>query len=247
MVDNFMHAQVSVVKLGGSLLTLPDLGDRLHQLLQRMRPDAPVVLAGGGILADQIRQLDQIHPWPDTVSHELAIRTLSVTAHVVANLDHLRFAVVESLSDAENVLRNGRWPVLDPVPWLCSQQDRSSTRPKPPSTPTGIISANESLESLPLPPGWHVTSDSIAAQLAAHGGSGRLLLVKSTDLPHPSPTIQWASDQGLVDDYFPHVAKRLKRIDWINLLDSCGEIQTWCDLGDCDPGQAARHLQCRRE
>lgn len=197
-------ASVTVVKLGGSLLTLPDIPDRLCRLLEAT-DGLPLLIAGGGGLADQIRSLDAIHHWPAEASHALATRTLSVTAHVVASWNP-RFVVVDSLSETQAVWSRGDVPVFDSSRRLLEQGDISA-----------------------LPAGWHVTSDSIAAWCTLQWGGERLVLAKSVSLPEPAPTVEEAAERGLVDSYFPSIARQLRRIDWVDLTASPGEIRRWRD------------------
>jgi 5-(aminomethyl)-3-furanmethanol phosphate kinase len=64
-----------------------------------------------------------------------------------------------------------------------------------------------------LPVGWHVTSDSIAAAVAADGG-GRLFLVKSVPPPCPGPDLTALAAAGWVDDFFPMAAALLAEVHW---------------------------------
>src|SRR5438045_519765 len=57
-----------------------------------------------------------------------------------------------------------------------------------------------------LPHSWDVTSDSIAARVA-HVASGRLVLLKSVELP-PGTTWIEAAAIGLVDRAFPHLIEQ---------------------------------------
>jgi aspartokinase-like uncharacterized kinase len=68
-----------VVKVGGSLFTLPDLIPKLRAWLQR-HTDEIWLVPGGGKLADAIRELDATHHLGDEHSHDLAMRTLSISA-----------------------------------------------------------------------------------------------------------------------------------------------------------------------
>lgn len=72
-----------VVKVGGSLLDLPDLAMRL----QAWRP--ALFVAGGGAMADAVRRLHRIHGLPEEVSHWLALRTCTIHAHFLAHLLNL--------------------------------------------------------------------------------------------------------------------------------------------------------------
>jgi aspartokinase-like uncharacterized kinase len=62
-----------------------------------------------------------------------------------------------------------------------------------------------------LPVGWHVTSDSIAAAVAA-ACDAALLLAKSE--PPPAGDLECLARAGWVDDYFPLAAAPLGRIEW---------------------------------
>lgn len=62
-----------------------------------------------------------------------------------------------------------------------------------------------------LPAGWYVTSDSIAAVVAATIDAG-ILLAKS--VPPPAGDVQEAAAAGWVDGYFPVAAATLAHIAW---------------------------------
>lgn len=73
-----------VVKVGGSLYDLPDLGVRLRRFQDEIDAERIAVVAGGGITADAIRSLDAVHGLGDEPSHWLALRTLTINAHFLA-------------------------------------------------------------------------------------------------------------------------------------------------------------------
>lgn len=62
-----------------------------------------------------------------------------------------------------------------------------------------------------LPVGWHVTSDSIAAEVAAASGAV-LMLAKS--LPPPTTDVDVAAAAGWVDPWFPTAARGVPSIRW---------------------------------
>lgn len=64
-----------------------------------------------------------------------------------------------------------------------------------------------------LPVGWHVTTDSIAAVVAASCGAG-LLLVKSVPPPAAAGDLAALAEHGWVDGHFPVAAAPLGRIEW---------------------------------
>ena len=90
-----------VVKVGGSLFDLPGLGSRLVSWLETLPHSEVLLVAGGGVAADVVRQLDRCHGLGEETSHWLALRALSLTAHLLASLlqPHRPIAVVERLDD----------------------------------------------------------------------------------------------------------------------------------------------------
>jgi aspartokinase-like uncharacterized kinase len=73
-----------VVKVGGSLFDLPDLGRRLALWLP---PSRDVLLVpGGGPTADAIRRLDSVHRLGQERSHWLALGALALNARFLAGL-----------------------------------------------------------------------------------------------------------------------------------------------------------------
>lgn len=81
----------------------------------------------------------------------------------------------------------------------------------PQATP-GVLDVSVWLRGdVPLPAGWHVTSDSIAAVVAAAAAAG-LLLVKS--VPPPVGGVPEVAAAGWVDAHFPVVAAGLAHIAW---------------------------------
>jgi aspartokinase-like uncharacterized kinase len=74
-----------VVKVGGSLYDLPDLGDRLRRFLGTLA--GPVLLfPGGGITADAIREFDRVHRLGDEAAHWLALGACSLNGRLLAQL-----------------------------------------------------------------------------------------------------------------------------------------------------------------
>jgi aspartokinase-like uncharacterized kinase len=74
-----------VVKVGGSLFDLPDLGERLQRFLATL--DAPILLyPGGGAAVDAVRALDRVHSLGEEASHWLALEACALNAHFLARL-----------------------------------------------------------------------------------------------------------------------------------------------------------------
>jgi aspartokinase-like uncharacterized kinase len=208
-----------VAKVGGSLFDLQDLRDRLRRWLATVA--GPVLLVpGGGEGADVVRRLDRVHGLDDEAAHGLALRVLSVSAHLLAGLIG---APVESFSDSQPLepdsrssgsvtsperkrrtfippsltLRPGDWggvAVLDPHAFCAADEGRPGA----------------------LAHTWDVTSDSIAARVAEVVGAD-LVLLKSVDLP---AGLSWevAAAGGLVDATFGSIVARAGlQLRWVNL------------------------------
>lgn len=161
-----------IVKLGGSLVD----DKRLPALLVALaRRGAPLVLVtGGGPLADGVRALQPRLGLSDSACHRMAILAMEQTALAFADLapDLMLADTPEAIAEAH---AQGRAAL-----WLPARM---------------ALAANE------LPESWDLTSDSLAAWLAAELGAARLTLVKSAPAPGPMPA-DWAAS-GLVDPLFP--------------------------------------------
>jgi aspartokinase-like uncharacterized kinase len=183
-----------VVKLGGSLLDLPDLAGRVQRWLGGQPPASNVIVVGGGALAEAIRASDRIHKLDEVAAHWLCIRTMSVTAQLAATL--LDLPVVDELAELTSRAAQHSTFIFDACPYLLVHE------------PT--------LPGTPLEHGWHVTSDSISARLAESLAADELVLLKSTLAPAPLDLAS-AADQKLVDPWFPQAARSIARIRVVNL------------------------------
>lgn len=168
-----------VVKVGGSVFDLPDLGPRLHRWLAHLGTFEVLLLPGGGATADVVRDLDRCHGLGEERSHWLALRALTLNAEFLAAL--LPGAVVvRVLDEARGAWQQGHVPILDAHAFACADEAAPDH----------------------LPHAWAVTSDAVAARVAQRLGAARLVLLKSTALP---PGCDWpeASRLGIVDAHFP--------------------------------------------
>jgi len=194
----------AVWKLGGSLFNLPDLAERIRQRYAQQSPALPVILIpGGGAFADSVRQMDEVHQLDPADSHQLALDAMRLSASLVAALLQ-QSAVSDWATQLQTIAAWKRndvqpglhvWNVIDTWHTLLPDLERMGGE---------------------LPADWRLTSDSIAAALAAYWGADQLVLVKSIDRPAESSWEAMAK-AGAVDDVFPQVAPHVKRIEWINL------------------------------
>jgi aspartokinase-like uncharacterized kinase len=180
-----------VIKVGGSLFDLPELPARLRGWLAQQPPACNVLLAGGGAMADCIRQAHRLQGLDEETCHWLCIRVMSVTARLVAAM--LPEAEVATALDAIIAANceSSRLQMVDPLPVL-EQADAASPLIKP----------------RPLPHTWDVTSDSIAAWVACRIEATELVLLKSA-LPPVNADAVRAAEAGYVDRYFPVASAEL--------------------------------------
>jgi 5-(aminomethyl)-3-furanmethanol phosphate kinase len=192
-----------VIKVGGSLLDWPELPRRLAGFLDHPRGqearlrERAVLVAGGGAFADLIRTMDQTHALGDHKAHRLAIRSLDLTAELLAALTP--GSTVAHWPEDLRACRNlGQVPILAPWRLLEEVDDRGAD---------------------PLPASWDVTSDSIAARIAVLLGARRLILLKSVGL-YADIDRDEAARAGLIDPMFPAVARQLEVVEIVCLRDA---------------------------
>jgi aspartokinase-like uncharacterized kinase len=142
-----------VIKVGGSLYDLPDLGPRLRRFLAALGEGDRLLVPGGGPTADVVRAFDRDHHLGPEPSHWLALRACTLNAHFLARL--LSGArVVPSVELCHGL------GILDPFAFISADDGRPGC----------------------LPHHWDATSDSVAARAAVVARAG-LVLLKSITLP----------------------------------------------------------------
>jgi len=146
-------------------------------------PRPLLLVVGGGAVVDGLRALDAACPRPPELMHALAIDAMRITARLVA--DALGVTVVTDATGSDAVA------VLDAPSWL-DAHPRWHTE---------------------LPAGWHVTSDSIAAVVAA-ALAADLVLAKSIAPPCADGDLAALAAAGWVDAHFPTAAHAVDAIAW---------------------------------
>lgn len=142
----------AVVKVGGALLGQGAAFRRVTAALASAGDrHRLVVVPGGGPFADAVRELNRRIKLSEDAAHWMAILGMDQYAHALA-ASIPGATLVEDPGAIGAVLDRRSLPVLAPFRWL-RQAD-------------------------PLPHSWNVTSDSIAAWVAAALGAARLVLVK---------------------------------------------------------------------
>ncbi len=185
-----------VVKLGGSLLDLPDLVPRLRAWLAAQRACPTILVVGGGALVDAIRDTAQAHGLSDAAAHWQCIQAMRVQAETMRKaLPEARLLV--GLDTAGRIEQASSAPLWILEPWhFMREVDRQGGH-------------------APLPESWDATSDSIAARVADLSGAGELVLLKSA--PPPAETLAELAAVGYVDRFFPQAARGAARVRFVNL------------------------------
>lgn len=181
-----------IVKLGGSLLDLTDLADRVRRWLATQTSRPNVFVVGGGAWANAVRSSDRLHKLDELAAHWLCVRAMTITAELAATL--LDWPIVNDLSN-----------LMHEAPSCCVFDGYPFLKEVEPTLPGER-----------LPHGWHVTSDSIAARVAEILSAHELVLLKSTLPPGPLD-LATAAAQDLVDPWFPKAARSLAHIRAVNL------------------------------
>jgi aspartokinase-like uncharacterized kinase len=175
-----------VLKLGGSLANSGGLTACLA-VLAAPRGDV-VVVPGGGVFADAVREAQPRFGFSDRAAHRMAL--LAMEQYALMLVDRLpRLRPCRTLEEMRQAVQAGR-----PAIWL----------------PTTMALADPT-----IPQSWDVTADSLAAWLARRLGAERLVLVKSVAAPRPLD-IDALAASGLVDTAFPSfVDGAALALDWI--------------------------------
>jgi aspartokinase-like uncharacterized kinase len=167
-----------VVKLGGSLLGSPELSEWLEALV-KISDGKIVIVPGGGLFADAVREAQQRTHISDATAHELALIAMDQFGLLLAGMN-------ANLVTASSELEIAEWGWQHrAIVWL----------------PSKMVLADET-----VPKCWQMTSDSISAWLASKISAEQLVLVKSQLLDAyaklPSTDVRTLIKDELVDSCF---------------------------------------------
>ena len=187
-----------VIKLGGSLLGSAALPHWLS-LLAKHGNGKVVIVPGGSVFADAVRQAQKMTGVSDVLAHELALLAMDQFGLLLAGMQPGLVTAANELEIAERVWQH------QTVVWLPSQ----------------MVLADSAVEQ-----SWRVTSDSLSAWLASKLAADQLLLVKSVDLSpyqHGQAGLAKAMlDDGVVDACFidriagqPYQTRLLNKNDYV--------------------------------
>ena len=200
-----MRGHVSVAKLGGSLLDLPRLAERIRNWRATQPERHIVMMVGGGRIVDVVRDLYRELPWTEEQAHWQCVRLLTITTEIVSSW-------------------LPEWPLTDSFDRL--KQDIASPGTTFFQVEPFLRSPPAAAQVDPLPATWAVTTDSIAGSLAIAIGADQLTLLKSR-LPPSSVASDFAqlAAIGYVDPHFTQISARLPRcvaVDFRSTETGCG-------------------------
>lgn len=180
-----------VVKFGGSLTRTASLKDWLQPLAEHGRGRI-VIVPGGGPFADAVR------------AAQLSLAFDERTAHAMALLAMHQYAL----------LLRGLCPALT----LETDVERLPARLAEGETVLWLPDLQQ-LDAESVPASWEVTSDSLAAWLAARLGATDLLMVKSVTFAADA-ALEDISAEGMVDAAFMEYARAgAFRLHWLGPSD----------------------------
>ena len=162
-----------VIKLGGSLLDLPQIADRLNSVLESWPVMANFVVVGGGQAANLIRKWDDEWGLGNQRAHRLAIFAMTWNAKRQFG-KHACFQPVRTVKSL---------PALDQTGVILAEPFLHSLAELP--------------RHVSLAESWNVTSDSIAAVVADALVADQLVMLKSVDCESVSDR---AEQHHVVDD-----------------------------------------------
>ena len=172
-----------VVKLGGSLLGADELAHWLD-VFARFSDGKIIIVPGGGIFADAVREAQSLTDLDDEVAHKMAVLAMEQYGQLLASLNPQLAMASNELELAELGFQHRA------IIWM----------------PSKMVFAVET-----IPANWKVTSDSLAAWLADKLNAEHLVLIKSLDFKSRRRHDDEISNQisleklikdGVVDLYF---------------------------------------------
>ena len=205
----FKGTSMWVIKIGGSLLGSPEL-ERWLELFVKYSDGRIIIVPGGGVFADAVREAQKLSKISDACAHKLAVLAMDQFGLLLANMN----------------------PLLATARTECEIDERTWQHRAIVWLPSHMVFADDN-----IPQSWDVTSDSLAAWLATKLNAKQLILVKS-DKPSASQLcLKQMTVDGVVDEAFGEFTlntnfKRwmLKKSDYAHFLDGV-DTQTLTKIG----------------
>lgn len=171
----------AVIKLGGSLHTSPKLRKLLDLLASEAKRRRLLIVPGGGPFANSVRKSWVRLHLSENGAHRMALLAMDQYGLLLCDLEP-RAVAVKTLQEGRRVARGGKLPVL--------------------------LVSGMSAAAPDLPASWSVTSDSVAAWVAARSRARRLILLKSVQVEPSSGAVsaRQLTSAGILDRAFSRIA-----------------------------------------
>ncbi|MDQ7091617.1 MAG: uridylate kinase [Methylococcales bacterium] len=190
--------KIHVVKLGGSLEKSKQLIGCLNKI-ETLSQEMVIIVPGGGLFADNVRQSQQCWHFNDVIAHEMAILAMQQMALLFQGLQ-ANFQVLNLVNDIQKQIK-----IKAPFKIIWSP-------------------CIDELNEATIKASWGVTSDSLAAWLAIQLHASQLTIIKAINIPCLASLSQ-LEDQGIIDREFSFfVSEACFNIQIINanhFLDHC--------------------------
>ena len=189
---------IRVIKLGGSLLTLPDWHARFLRWLATEPPAVNLLLIGGGELVDVLRREHEQFAYTERQMHFAALAAMDINAQLAQarlpqaqRLNPLKYS--DNLPELPTII------LVQVTDWWNALLSKD------------VIVPEES---------WRLTSDSLAALLAVQQQATELVLLKSAEPPSDehsrSRAATWVA-HDYVDSVFAETLAGFSNLRAINL------------------------------
>jgi len=178
-----------VIKLGGSLLSSGSLKEWLSIIVEHGAGKV-VIVPGGGIFVDQVRDAQQKLKFDDKAAHQMALLAMEQYAHLLQSYAP-DLSLSDSIEEIEKAISLNQVPVWLPFKMINPCQD---------------VSIN-----------WNLTSDSLAIWLADKLNVEHTMLVKSvsaSNTDYGNAKARQLSESEMVDKDFPEFVKKSESAIW---------------------------------
>jgi 5-(aminomethyl)-3-furanmethanol phosphate kinase len=190
-----------VVKVGGSLLGSPEL-ERWLKIFVKFSDGNIIIVPGGGVFADAVRDAQKLSKISDACAHRLAVLAMDQFGLLLANMNPLLATASSELEIAERTWQHRA------IVWL----------------PSKMVLADDT-----IPQSWDVTSDSIAAWLAEKLEAKHLILLKSDKPDKTELSLKVMTKDGLVDEAFSDFVLNKAFSPWVVKKSDCSFFEEGVD------------------
>ncbi len=191
-----------IVKVGGSLLGSPEL-ERWLNIFVKYSDGNIIIVPGGGIFADAVREAQKLSKVSDACAHRLAVLAMDQFGLLLASLNPLLATASSELEIAERTWQHRA------IVWLPSQ----------------MVLSDDS-----IPKNWDVTSDSLAAWLAEKLDAKHLVLLKSDKPSGSELSLKSMTKNGLIDEAFSGFVLNKTFAPWLIKKGDCSYFEEGVDV-----------------